>query len=90
MIDEVTQRVAAKMAQQKEDSIKSALDRLAPGWSLVDIARRCTFVRYTGDVNEYLLLDGKAIMEFFPLETEMVNDGEKYIMRVSQACRNIA
>lgn len=77
------------MVQQKEDSIRQVLDDLVPRWTLFDIARRCTFVHYAGNPNEFLLLDGKPIMEFFPLETEMTQEGDSYVMRVTQNCRRL-
>lgn len=80
----------AKMAQQKEDAIRLVLDeQLGTLWSLTEIAKRCTFVRRAGDPLEYPYLDGKPIMEFHPLESEMVRQDDSYVMRVTQKYRNI-
>lgn len=90
MIEKLIAASMASLAQQKESGICAALDKVMPRWTLIDISRRCSFVRYAGDPNEYLLLDGKPIMEFFPLESETVLGGDRYVMRMTQKCREIA
>lgn len=80
----------AEIVRQKEASIRAALDDLIPGWSLLEIPRRCTFIRHHDSPNELLCLDGKPIMEFFPLESSMDEEGDKYVIRVTQKYRRLA
>lgn len=87
--EDYTRPAMQSMVQQKEDSIRKVLDNLMPQWTLFDVARRCTFVRYPDSPNEFLLLDGKPIMEFFPLETETTQEGDSYVMRVTQNVRRL-
>lgn len=88
--DEYIRKAMESMVRQKEDSIKLVLDECMPrGYLLSDVARRCTFVRVAGDPNEYLYLDGKAIMEFSPLEHELTKEDDKYVMRVTQKLRRL-
>lgn len=89
MRDDYIRSAMESMLQQKEESIKAVLDERVPGWTLFDIARRCTFVRIADNPNEFLYLDGKPIMEFFPLESEMALDGDEYVMRVTRKFRRL-
>jgi hypothetical protein len=79
-----TEQAGVAMAIQKEDIARAELEKRIPGVMLVDVAKRCELVRYSGDPREHLLLDGKAIMAFHPLETELVQEGDVYKYRVSQ------
>lgn len=89
MRDDYVKPAMESMVRQKEDSIKTVLDERVPGWTILDIVRRCTFIHIAGNPSEFLYLDGKPIMEFFPIETEMDIEGNKYVMRVTQKLRRL-
>jgi hypothetical protein len=48
---------------KKDGEIKGALDDFCPGWTLVDVERRCQIIRVWNSPVETLYMDGVPILE---------------------------
>jgi hypothetical protein len=75
----------------KEQIIREVVNELIPGWTLTDIQKRLSIIVLASDPlqRETLCLDGKPIMEFYPLETSRHDEGDKFVFRVTQQYRRL-
>ena len=69
MIQNVTEKLAEQVAQQREQVIANVLPS---GFTLDEIRKRVTLVKFFGSQNETLCLDGNPIVTFMPPEVEHV------------------
>ena len=77
------------LVMQKEQNIRELLNKIAPGWTLDEIKERLKFVIFATDPlkRETLYLDGKPIMEFYPLEQSHKSEGDSVRFIVTQRYR---
>lgn len=88
--DEVLKNAAADMASKKESTIKIVLDETIPeGWTLADVKKRCRMVRVAGNPVETLHVDGVPVVEFWPIESEMVPTETGWTYKVTQKYRKL-
>lgn len=90
MIKEVTNIAAAAMVKKFEDEIKAALDHFIPGWTLEDVKTRCVLQRVRGEPDETLVIDGRPVLKFGPVESELTPKGELYVARYTRKVWRIA
>lgn len=81
---------ASEMVSKLEAEFRGAIDATEPGLALVDIQRRCTVLRVEGSPFETLLLDGRPILEWLPVECERQDreDGS-IVMRYTRQFRRL-
>lgn len=77
------------MVTQKEAAIREALNSLLPGWSMGEVKDRCTFTTCRGDPCEYFCIDGRAVLQFFPMEFGQRQTETSYIITATQKVRKL-
>lgn len=76
------------MAVQEDMIIAKAIAKaLGPDTLLESLRGRLTSVSYAGSENRTLCLDGRPLIEFYPLESSMDTTDGRYIMNLSQPYR---
>lgn len=76
---------AGKLDQLLRTEVSNALGNEA--WLIVDLANRMRRVRVEGQEQETITLDGKPIMELWPLTVETVTEGDSVRVVVTQKYR---
>lgn len=88
VIRECVDNSMAKMLAGKEELIKRALDATEPAWTIATVLHRLTREVHLPSNVESIKLDGKPIIEFYPLELgePELCDG-RYVQQVNQNYR---
>jgi hypothetical protein len=88
IIQQHTDATMAKMLVGKEELIKRALDVTEPAWTIAAVLHRLTRTVHVPSNIETINLDGKPIIEFYPVEFgEIERRGDRYVQQVSQNYR---
>lgn len=77
------------MESKLDVEISAALDAALPCWTLLDVQRRCEWIKVVGSPVEALYLDGSPILEFGPIEAKTELRGDSYVTTLSRQIRRI-
>lgn len=90
LISNVTDNISAALTKRKEDEFRAVINEvLPPGWTMEDVKRRCSLVRYHGSPIETLCIDGKPVLVLYPVEFETVETDTGRTMRCTQKYRKL-
>jgi len=89
MLSEWIKAPAAEMARKLEDEMKAALDDELPGWTLLDVQKRCRMVRVAGSPVETLYLDDRPLLEIWPIESRTETRGESIVVTFTRQVRRL-
>jgi hypothetical protein len=90
VIRSFTDAMAASVIAEKESFLRGLLDKHIPGWTLEDVPRRCKWIRYAGKAQEELHIDGKPVLEMWPIEFENFQEGNAYKIRATWKYRELS
>jgi hypothetical protein len=84
----LVKKAANHLAQQYDAILREAITAfIGPDWNLDQLQGRIQSVSRDGDPRETICLDGRPILELYPVETENKNDGVKSFMVFSRRYR---
>lgn len=66
---------------------KAITEVIGEGWSLIDLKGRLQSVRVRDEPQETIMLDGKPLVELWPVELETVNEGGKITIKATRRYR---
>lgn len=91
-LDWLREHVSPAMVQlsvMKDRAISEALQTIQPLWTPEEIKKRCVFVRPVGNEIETLVVDGIAVIVFYPGETVQEWKEDRLIITHTQKYRRI-
>ena len=81
LIDDIASTITGQIEAEIEDVIGPLTEE--------EIKRRCRIVRQQGLPFETLELDGKPMLEIYPVAFEQVREDDRYIIRATQQFRRL-
>lgn len=81
---DLTDSAAANLLEKVEQEVQAALDAYAPGWTIDDVRWRCSLTSAGPGTVQTLKFDERPLLEIYPVETEVVPDTTKIVIRYKQ------
>lgn len=69
--------------------MREVLNDVEPGWTIAGLKNRLSLVRHVGSPVETLTLDGYPLLEIWPVEWDLVREGESWKYRGTQKFRRL-
>jgi len=83
------ERIVMRTAEEKDSLIRNAITFiLGDNWTIKSITGRCE-IQITPDKREIFCLDGKPLLEFYPIETFIDHKDLGVSMKASQKYRKL-
>jgi hypothetical protein len=88
-LEEATTNAANAALRTQEQQMREVLNDVVPGWTLERLKGRLQLVRHAGSPVEILTLDGYPLLEIWPVEWDLVREGESWKYRGTQKFRRL-
>lgn len=74
----------AEVAKNTDAILTDAITAvIGKGWQICDLKARLACVKIQGQSQETYTLDGKPILELWPIQLETINEGGKFTMKAT-------
>lgn len=85
----LTQDAIKQLASSLDKIFIEALNKHAPGWTMLDVANRCRLISHVDwkDGREVFYVDGKPIAEVWPIETVQRPTDDSFVIEIIQRYR---
>jgi hypothetical protein len=87
--DQSINQATVEMLAKRENAIRESLSAFWPVWTLYDVKARCKIVRVAGSPVQTLYADGVPILEFGPVDSELIQTETGWAYRLTQQYRDL-
>ena len=86
--DAICSSMSSDLARGIDDLISKAVTAaIGGGWTIADLRGRIRSIRYAGQPQELLTLDGEPILELWPVELKSSHEDGRFLMTATRRCR---